>query len=118
MHRYTGPALKVGGFVFLMVSLLYTVGCSHVQVRPLPNRDVAGLDADAVVDVMQRAGFSDDEILDLGTDLRNSLSERGAAQVLSGRKTEAIFAVQGPYIHVSSRRRNGFIYNIETRETR
>ncbi|GAF75906.1 unnamed protein product, partial [marine sediment metagenome] len=38
----------------------------------LNNQQVAALDTDDVVRIMQRAGFSDQQILDLGTDLRNA----------------------------------------------
>ena len=115
-QKRTSDRIAVGGILIVLVAL--TVGCTQVQVRPLPNRDVAGLDADAVVTLMRHAGFSDREILDFGTDLRNSLAEQGAAQIRMGNKTEAIFAVHGPFIHVSSRRINGFLYNTETKEVR
>ncbi|NQT83955.1 hypothetical protein HQ563_13090 [bacterium] len=111
-------SIKIVGSAVLILLAIHTVGCTRLQVRSLPNRDVVGLDADAVVALMQRAGFPDEQILDLGTDLRNSLARQGAAQVRVGRKTEAIFAVHGPYIHVSSRQRNGFMYNTETGEIR
>ena len=103
--------------LLLMIGL---IGCTYVRqsVRPLPNRGVAALDADAIVLVMQRAGFSDQQILDLGTDLRNTLAVQGAAQIRVGKKTEAIFAVHGHYVHVSSCQRGSFIYNVETGEIR
>ncbi len=104
----------------LALLLLSLVGCTHLRqaVTPLANRQVAALDADAIVQMMQRAGFSDEQILGLGTDLRNSLAAHGAAQIRVRDKTEAIFAVHAPYIHVSSRQRGTFIYDVEKGEIR
>jgi len=89
------------------------------KVISLPdNKDMIALSADHIVIVMRRAGFSDQQILDLGTDLRNSLATSGAAQIQVSRKVEAIFAVRGRTLHVSSYHRGSFIFNSETGEIR
>jgi hypothetical protein len=103
-------------FIVLSLSaLLGTVGCAHnqAQVIPVSNREVAALSAEDIVRVMLRAGFSDEQILELGTDLRNELARSGAAQIDVGDKVEAIFAIDGDYVYVSSRLRGSFIYDIE-----
>jgi len=96
------------------------VGCPSAdrEVEVLPNQAVAALSADDVVRVMRRAGFSGQEILELGTDLRNGLATMGAVQVRMGQKVEAIFAVDGTYLHGTSRRRGSFIYDLKTKRFR
>ncbi len=115
-------SLKAGALG--LSSLLVAVGPAGCagdpagRVMALPNAQVTALTADDVVRVMQRAGFSDQQILDLGTDLRNCIASCGAAQIRVGDKTEAIFAVNGKYLHASSRRRGSFIYDLEKRQFR
>ena len=82
------------------------------------NGDVLALSANDIVRVMQQAGFSNDQILELGTDLRNALASSGAAQIQVGEVVETIFAVRGNYLHVSSYHRGSFIFNSETGEIR
>lgn len=104
-----------------LVTVLQLAGCAtnpDAQVVVLNNQQVVALDADDVVRVMRRAGLSDRQILDLGTDLRNALASAGAAQIRVGKKIEAIFAVDRPYLHASSRRRGSFIYDLQERRFR
>jgi len=97
------------------LTVLGTAGCagSGAQVVALNNTEVAALTADDVVRIMRRAGFSDQQVLDLGTDLRNTLASSGAAQIRVGEKVESIFAVSGRWLHASSRSRGSFIYDLE-----
>jgi hypothetical protein len=83
----------------------------------MSNRHVLALDADDVVQIMRRAGFSDSQILEYGTDLRNGLAESGAVQIKIGRKVEAVFAVNlndGNCVYISTRLRGNFIYNVDS----
>ncbi len=89
-------------------------GCAHIRLIPLSNRDVVALTADDVVRVMRRAGFADHQILDMGTDVRNMLATSGSVEIRVGNKVEAILAVRGQYVHVSSRQRGNFIYNMNS----
>jgi len=108
--------IATGGlFIVLSLSaLLGMVGCAHnqAQVIPVSNREVAALSAEDIARVMLRAGFSDEQILELGTDLRNELARSGAAQIDVGDKVESIFAVDGDYVYVSSRLKGSFIYDL------
>jgi len=114
----------------LLILILNLSGCA-LGVRPddkpktdtritalSNNGDVIALSANDIVSVMQQAGFSDEQILELGTDLRNALASSGAAQIQVGEVVEAIFAVRGNYLHVSSYHRGSFIFNSETGEIR
>lgn len=111
---------------------LSTAGCAHMGrlasgikskltgrrpaefvVIPFSNQDVVELTADDVVQLMRRAGFSDEQILELGTDLRNGLFHSGAAQVKRRDTLEAVFAVHGDYVFITTRLRGTFIYDVK-----
>jgi len=83
-------------------------------VAPLSSRETLALNADDVVTIMRRAGFSDEQILTLGTDVRNCLAQTGAAMIQVDGKCEAIMAVYGTHIHVTSRRCGSFIYDVSS----
>ena len=114
--KQDGYSVAIGGlFIVLSLSALLGMGgCTHnrAQIIPVSNREVAALSAEDIVRVMLRAGFSDEQILELGTELRNELGLSGAAQINVGDKMEAIFAVDGDYVYVSSRLRGSFIYDL------
>ena len=83
-----------------------------MRVLSLASRDIASLRADDIIVTMRRSGFSDQEILGLGPDVRNTLASSGAAMIRIADKVEAIFAVDGNFLHVSTRRRGSFIYDL------
>jgi hypothetical protein len=77
--------------------------------------DVANLSSEDIVQVMLQAGFSDEQIVELGTDLRNELARAGSAQINVGGKAdkaEAIFAIRSNYLYVSSYLKGSFIYDL------
>jgi hypothetical protein len=95
-------------------------GCARsrtgIRIVPLSNRSVLALSSDDVVAIMRRAGFSDSQILEYGTDLRNGLAESGAVQVKIGKKVEAVFAInlsEGNCVYISTRLRGNFIYDVD-----
>ncbi len=105
---------------FLLILVLFS-GCANGvrRVASVPNNgDVADLNSDDIVLIMQHAGFTDEQILKQGTDLRNVIAMQGGAYIRIGKKVEAIFAVQPPdYIHVVSRITGAnFTYNFKTGE--
>ena len=123
-------------FIILLVLLALlssgVVGCAHLgsftkgigslsrgkrpaqlQVTPLSNQDVVALSADDIIRIMRRAGFSDEQILQLGTDVRNALLLSGAAQVRLKDKVEVIFAVHDDYVFITTRLRGHFIYDVK-----
>jgi len=96
-------------------------GCARsntgIRVIPLSNRSVLALSPDDVVEVMRRAGFSDRQILEFGTDLRNGLAESGAVQIKIGKKVEAVFAIklsESNCVYISTRLRGNFIYDVDS----
>ena len=61
-------------------------------------------------DAIQPAGFAADQIINLATDLRNSLSSIDAAHIIIDGTVEAIFAVVGDRLHVASRGKSNVIH--------
>jgi hypothetical protein len=83
-----------------------------LRVVAKSNKEVARLSSDDVVRIMQRVGFSDDQILDLGTDLYNALLLSGGADVYYGKSLEMIFAVNAQQVQIQSRSRGSFLYDV------
>ena len=86
---------------------------AQLQVTPLSNQDGIALGAEDIIRIMRRAGFSDEQILQLGTDVRNALLLSGAAQVRLKDKVEVIFAVHDDYVFITTRLRGSFIYDVK-----
>lgn len=109
--------------ILVLVALLIVgmTGCARssrgIRVVPLSNRHVLNLSPDEVVEVMRRAGFSDNQILEYGMDMRNGLAESGAVQIKIGQKVEAVFAInlsEGNCVYISTRLRGNFIYDVDS----
>ena len=111
---------KKGGVIVvsLLLALLAfgVVSCAHrgLEIVPLNNRNVLSLTSDDIVTVMRRAGFSDYQILEYGTDLHDALAQSGAAQIRVHRQLEAVFAINGDAVYISTRARGNSIYNVKT----
>ncbi len=120
--RYNSRYSSVTIILTLLALLaLGAVGCvrdsTGIRVVPMSNRNVLALSVDDVIEVMHRAGFSDNQILEYGTDLRNGLAESGAVQIKIGKKVEAVFAINlndGNNVFISTRLRGNFIYNVDS----
>jgi hypothetical protein len=100
-------------YLFLLFIMLNIVGCANLkyEVTSLNNSEIASLNAEDIARIMLRAGFEDEQIIKLGTELHNKLLTTGAAQINLDSKVEAMFAVNGNYVYVSSRSRGSFIYD-------
>ncbi len=113
---------RISGSGVIIVSLLLAllafgvVSCAQkgFEVIPLNHQEVLTLSSDDIVRVMRRAGFSDNQILEYGTDLHDALSRSGAAQVKISKKLQAVFAINGDSVYLSTRLRGNFIYNVKT----
>lgn len=141
MRNRRGPILKTTtGVLLVLVPLaLEVVGCHGVgwselgsdskpkqrqskpskqdkeglQIVARSNREVARrMSADDIVRIMQRVGFSDEQIVDLGTDLYNALRRSGAADVYNGRTHEMIFAINNQQVQIQCRSRGTFFYDL------
>ncbi len=102
---------------FLLALLAFgVVSCAQrgFEVIPLSYQETLTLSSDDIVRVMRRAGFSDNQILEYGTDLHDALSRSGAAQIKMSKKLQAVFAINGDSVYISTRLRGNFIYNVKT----
>jgi hypothetical protein len=90
------------------------MGNRGFEVHPLNNQDVLTLSSDDIVRVMRRAGFSDNHILQHGEDLHIALAQYGAAQIKINNTLQAVFAINGDAVYISTRLRGNFIYNTKT----
>ncbi|MBT3202581.1 MAG: hypothetical protein HN350_21995 [Phycisphaerales bacterium] len=129
MTQFKQALLFTSVWILSPLMFLGVSGCgADATVISLANRDIAALTSDDIVRVMWRAGFSDEQIIEIGTDLRNCLASTGGAKILigdkadlfltigenHGKKVEAMFSVDGDFLHGTSRRRGHFIYNLKT----
>ncbi len=113
---------RISGSGMIIVSLLMAllafgvVSCAQkgFEVIPLNHQEVLTLSSDEIVRVMRQAGFSDNQILEYGTDLHDALSRSGAAQIKMSKKLQAVFAINGDSVYISTRLRGNFIYNVKT----
>lgn len=112
---------KNGGviIVLLLIALLAlgVVGCAQhtgFEVIPVSSRNVLALSADDIVQVMRRAGFSDNQILELGTEVHDALLQSGGVYIKVNKKVEATIAVSDDDVYISTRLRGNFIYNVNT----
>jgi hypothetical protein len=85
---------------------------SGLRIVARSGREVVRLTPNDVVRIMQRVGFSDDQILELGTDLHNALLLSGAAEVIYGKRTEMIFLVSNRQVQIQSHSRGTFVYDV------
>ena len=83
-----------------------------IQILPQTNREVADLSPDDVVQIMRRIGFTDAQILEMGTDMHDALRTSGGAQVVDGQENEALLRVSGMQVYIGSRSRGNFVYDL------
>lgn len=118
-----GYELRAGRLAACLTLLLLLavgmVGCARntrgIRIVPLSNRNVLVLNADDIIQIMRRAGFSDRQILEYGPSVREGLAQSGAVQVRIDNKVEAVFAInldQGNNVYISTRLRGNFIYSV------
>ena len=115
MMRAMSNRLAATGAGLALLTLAALGGCERPQkmrVASLPDRDVAALRADDIVLLMRRAGFSDQEIVELGPDIRNTLATSGGVMIRIGAIVEAMFSVEGNFLHVTTRTKGSFIYDL------
>lgn len=86
---------------------------SIIQILPLGNKDVLELTADDVVQVMRATGFSDKQIYEHGTAVRDGMAESGAVQIKIDGAIKAVFTVEGDSVYINSSK-GPLVYNVKT----
>lgn len=115
--------LCAAGVLILVLLGLVSGGCGglfkrspdeslQLRVVPQENKDQADLSAEDILRVMERVGFSDEQILQVGPELHRALQTAGAAEIKLGKKTEMAFGINGERLFITSRTRGTFVYNI------
>lgn len=100
----------------LSIIILSAGGCAtKYNVKWVPNQSGIALTAEDVVIFMDRAGFSEKEILELGSDVRNGLASTGAVRAYIDENTAAIISTDGRLVYVNSRERGSFVYDPESK---
>jgi hypothetical protein len=62
---------------------------------------------------MRRIGIPDDQILNLGPNLRDALRGTGAAAIAYGGQLQVMLAVSEDHLFVQSRSQGSFIYDLK-----
>ena len=86
---------------------------SIIQILPLGNNDVLALTAADVVQVMRATGFSDKQIYEHGTAVRDGMAESGAVQIKIDGTIKAVFTVKGDSVYINSSK-GPLVYNVKT----
>lgn len=97
-----------GGMVLALLLAPMLAGCQGTKsqsatVAAMNTHHPVALEAYDVARAMREAGFSNEQILDIGTDVRNAIARSGGAQVRLGESTEALLAAEERHLHVTSR---------------
>jgi hypothetical protein len=83
-------------------------------VVPISVGEQAFVSAFDLADAMLRAGFSRDEVLELGPSVHSALATSGGAQIRQNKSVSAILAVYGDKLYVTSLARGTFAVPIGT----
>ena len=86
-----------------------SIDLTQQSVTPITTGDATGISAHDLAEAMLRAGFSREEILREGPAVRNALATSGGARLREGNLVEALFAVHGDRLYVTSRTRGTFV---------
>jgi len=88
-------------------------GYREIRVEAQANQEAAELSPDDIIAVMEKIGFTPEQILDFGPPMYKALRQSGGARVMVGKKTEAILRVKGHLLFIRSKSRGSFIYDLE-----
>jgi hypothetical protein len=100
-----GATLALSG----CASIDRSIALTKQSVIPITVGEVTAVSAHDLAEAMLRAGFSREQILRDGPAVRNALATSGGAQLRSGKLVEALFAVHGDRLYVTSRTRGTFV---------
>ncbi len=128
MPSKRGPKFGATLSLILILLALEVVGCGWpfrrdqqsgfgreagwLEVVPKSNDQVADLSADDIVRVLQRIGFSDEHVIELGPDVHRALLLSGAAAIMNGKRMEVRLAIKGEYLFIQSNSRGRFVYSL------
>ena len=113
-HSARISARSATAAILLAILALAITGCAapeHHRVESFDNRDQRlDLNAEDVVHAMRRAGFTDEQIVELGPAVRNALAVQGGARIRGGRFTDALFIASNGDLYGASKEHGSFRY--------
>ena len=83
-----------------------------LKIEPFTSSEVAQLSADDIVRITKRIGFTDQQVIELGADLRNALYLSGGARVIYRGNVDALIQVRGPDIYIQTASRGQHVYDM------
>jgi hypothetical protein len=86
-----------------------SIKLAEQTVTPVTVGQATSVEARDLAEAMLRAGFSPEQIITDGPAVRNALATSGGAQVRYGKVAEAIFAIHGDELYITSRTRGTFV---------
>jgi len=89
-----------------------------MSVQPVTSSEVADLSADDVIKIAMKIGFTKQQIVQFGADLRDALHQSGAARVLIRGNVEALLRVQSGNVWISSATYGDHVYSLSTGQFR
>ena len=108
--RFVGVALIAGSLALSGCAAIdRSVALTTESVVRFAVGDATAISAHDLAEAMLRAGFTREQILHDGPAVRNALGTSGGAQLRSGKLVEALFAVHGDRLYVTSRLRGTFV---------
>lgn len=84
-----------------------------LRVEQRVGGQAVSLTADEIVRIMRRIGIPDDQIYNLGPNLRDALRGTGAAAIARGGQLQVMLAVSEDHLFVQSRSQGSFIYDLK-----
>lgn len=104
-------------FALLLACLLGGCSAKHPTTVPMNSPYVVEASAEDIVRMMLYAGFSDEQIIEYGTTVRNGLALHGGTQIHTQDKVKAVFAVIEPRrVYISTLHKGNFIYDLATKQ--
>ncbi len=113
--------IKMRHMMVVLCSLIILGGCTNFESRmvqsdnkilPFKSETPVILKSNELYSIMKRANFTDDEILTLGAEVRNSIATYGGVQIKRAGRVFCIIASYEGAIYVTSADSQGFIMNL------
>ena len=100
--------------VFLLLPVILG-GCmrSGIKIVPVPSQDVLELYPNEISDILQRVGFTNEQIREHAWAVKEGLRNSGAVRIMVNGKAIAGFAINGDEVLINSTR-GRYIYDINT----
>jgi hypothetical protein len=112
MPGMTAQACGIGLVLFGLAgctTMDQSVALATQPVMAIAVGDARAVSPDDLASAMVGAGFAKDDILSYGPDVEQALASSGGAQVRQNKMVDALFAVHGDKLYVTSRTRGTFV---------